>query len=66
MSEQRPPYVTTPTHPVAVDVTRPDWELKLCAKIRELRLTGKRCMLLVDGSRIFVFSAEPRGTIAID
>ena len=53
--------------PVAkIDQLAPEWQAKLIAKVAELRAAGKRAILLIDGSRIFVFSAEPRGTIALD
>ena len=44
----------------------PEWQAKLIAKVTELRTAGKRAILLIDGTRIFVFAAEPRGTIALD
>lgn len=65
MSETRALYTATPEH-VRVTVTDPDWHSRLIAKVDELRASGKRAILIVDGSRIFVFSAEPRGTIALD
>lgn len=43
-----------------------DWERRLLAKVGQLRADNKRVILMVDGSRIFVYSAEPRGTIALD
>lgn len=43
-----------------------DWERQLLDKVGQLRSLGKRAILLVDGSRVFVFSAEPRGTIALE
>lgn len=52
--------------PVSVDLEMPDWLARLGAKVRELRAANKRAILLVDGSRIFVFAAEPRGTIALE
>lgn len=51
---------------VSIEINGPDWLLRIGAKVRELRAANKRAILLVDGSRIFVFAAEPRGTIAIE
>lgn len=65
MSETRALYTAPPEH-VRVELTAKDWQTQLLAKVSELRLANKRAILLVDGSRIFVFSAEPRGTIALD
>jgi len=50
----------------SVEIDGPDWLLRLGAKVTELRRANKRAILLVDGSRIFVFAAEPRGTIALE
>lgn len=67
MSEQRAPYSTTSGQPVTVTHAPPDeWERKLIAKVRELRLLDKRVILLVDGARVFIYTAEPRGTLALD
>ena len=41
----------------------PTWESELLAKIGELRASGKRAILVIDGKMIFVFRAENAGTI---
>ena len=41
------------------------WERDLLAKLRLLRQSQKRCILVVDGARVFVYRAEPAGTIAL-
>ena len=51
---------------ISVEINGPDWLIRLGAKVTELRRANKRAILLVDGSRIFVFAAEPRGTIALE
>ena len=50
----------------SVEINGSDWLIRLGAKVTELRRANKRAILLVDGSRIFVFAAEPRGTIALE
>jgi len=40
------------------------WERDLLAKVRQLRGIQKRCILVIDGTRIFIYRAEPAGTLA--
>lgn len=42
-----------------------DWERDLLARLRVLRQSQKRCILVIDGARVFVYRAEPAGTIAL-
>jgi len=62
------PYVTDTTLPVAAEITMTSngWQARLIAKVDELRRAGKRAILLVDGMRVFIFVAEPKGTIALE
>lgn len=58
-----------PPQRAVVDAPAPeppsDWERELLAKVRQLRQAQKRCILIVDGARVFVYRAEPAGTIAL-
>lgn len=67
MSDRRPPHNATTEASITFYHADADaWEKALIEKVRQLRGFDKRVILLVDGSRIFVYSAEPRGTIALD
>lgn len=66
MSEKPPLYVITATQFVPDPDGLTEWERKLLDKIRQLRHAEKRVMIFVDGARLFVFEAAPRGTIALE
>lgn len=60
------PALDAPTKPPAEPPpVLADWERDLLAKLRLLRQSQKRCILVVDGARVFVYRAEPAGTIAL-
>jgi hypothetical protein len=62
------PYTVTPQPVLVVSEldNLKDYERKLLEKVGELRLAGKRVIILVDGTRLLIFEAVPRGTVALD
>ena len=62
------PYVTDTTLPVAAEITMTSngWQARLIAKVDELRRAGKRAILFIDGMKILVYAAEPKGIISLE
>ena len=52
--------------PVVLTFGTSSWEAELLAKVRDLRANGKRVMLVIDGSVIFLYRAENAGTIRME